>query len=103
MFESLRGQWRTLRDSPAGHRFVCYYERRRSDRSHPVLSAAWISLGGLLTLIGTVLLVAPGPGIPLLLIGACLMARESRGIAGRLDRIERSARSCAARGPRFKP
>lgn len=107
MFESLKSHWQTLRQRPAGQRFARYYEQRRSGRrAHPFVSSAWVALGAVLSLIGAVLLVAPGPGIPFLLVGTCLMARESLSIARSLDRMELRARKlrqvCARRLARFR-
>jgi uncharacterized membrane protein HdeD (DUF308 family) len=72
--------------SPPGRRFQELYERR-APRS--ILKRWGRLLGGvLLCLAGLVMLVAPGPGILILLIGGALMAQESVAVARVLDRAE---------------
>jgi len=50
---------------------------------------------------GVVLCFIPGPGIPLIVIGAGLLADESRALARALDGLEVRARKVIARGRRW--
>jgi membrane protein DedA with SNARE-associated domain len=72
--------------SAPGRRFQELYERRAPCS----VLKRWGRLlgGGLLCLAGLVMLVAPGPGILILLIGGALVAQESIAVARLLDRAE---------------
>jgi len=49
--------------------------------------------GLMLIVAGAVMLVTPGPGVPILLLGAMLIAGESRRAALALDRLELAVRT----------
>ena len=72
--------------SPPGRRFQELHERRAPCSA----LKRWGRLVGgvLLCLAGLVMLVAPGPGILILLIGGGLMAQESVAVARFLDSAE---------------
>jgi hypothetical protein len=72
--------------SPPGRRFQDLHDRRAPCSA----LKRWGRLVGgvLLCLAGLVMLVAPGPGILILLIGGALMAQESVAVARFLDRAE---------------
>jgi hypothetical protein len=72
--------------SPPGRRFQKLYESRPP--CSPLKRWGRLVGGVLLCLAGLVMLVAPGPGILILLIGAALMAQESAAVARALDRAE---------------
>src|SRR5688572_13158502 len=86
----LRQQWRAFKKGRPGRRFQDRYERSQKTRS----SQSWFvrllkpAAGILLFVGGVVLCFIPGPGIPLLVIGAGLLADESRTIARAMDWIE---------------
>ena len=84
MFISER--WRCFRESTPGRRFQERYERT-------VNHVGWrrwalIGTGGVLCAVGTVMLVAPGPGVLLLAVGAFMLAEQSLACAKALDRLE---------------
>lgn len=67
------------------HRFRTKYEARRHSRRNPLVRVLSV-VGGLALLVaGAVLMVIPGPGIPVALVGAGLLAREFRWAAVALD------------------
>ena len=92
MFESTQRQWQTLRSSPPGERFRCYHEQRLSGRSGTLRRWLMLTAGLILAVIGLIMLPAPGPGMLVLLVAACVMARESRSAADALDRAELAGR-----------
>lgn len=88
MFEDTRSTWKTFASRTPGTRFRARY-RRRSERPVGALRKyAVIGVGFVVMVVGAALLVLPGPGILLLLIGAGLVAEESLIAARILDRIE---------------
>jgi hypothetical protein len=88
MREFLRRQWEQFRKSRPGQRFQDYYERKKGSRGGALWSCAAILLGALLCLVGLFFMAVPGPGIPILALGAVLIAQQSLGTARFLDRIE---------------
>jgi hypothetical protein len=85
--QSLKNHWRELADSPPGKRFQSRYEKKQRDgrsngRTLKLVAAA------LLIAAGIVLLVVPGPGSVLIVLGAALLAEESPRIARGLDWME---------------
>ena len=67
-------------------------ERRDRHRKRPLLVRALVVLGGLVTLLGGLaLLVLPGPGIPLLVVGLGLLALEYRWAETALGQVLRHA------------
>lgn len=87
--------------APPGQRFRYLYELKRGSRGGRLYRCAAIAVGALLFLVGVCLLALPGPGIPILLLGAGLMAQQSQGTARILDRTELRLRrffSSRARG-----
>jgi uncharacterized protein (TIGR02611 family) len=67
-------------------------ERRDRHRKRPLLVRALVVLGGLVTLLGGLaLLVLPGPGIPLLVVGLGLLALEYRWAEAALGHVLRHA------------
>ena len=90
MFKEWKRQWHAFSDSPPGSRFAERYERsRRARAGQPIFLRLLKPLLALVLLAaGVVLCVIPGPGIPLLVIGAGLLADESRFLARALDGTE---------------
>lgn len=88
MFKSLKRRWRSFADAEPGHRFRQRYNARRRG-THTRLSSVLTMLGGIgLILIGTVLLVVPGPGIPFVAVGVALMAQQIKWLATAADWLE---------------
>ena len=78
-----RQQWQSFVQSEPGKRFQERNRRHSGQRRYGVLA------GGIaLMLIGLFFLIAPGPGIPFLLLGAALIAEESFVAARFLDWLE---------------
>ncbi len=96
MFDGLRKQWHVFRADPAGERFQRRY-RRNNARTGMVRKFAVIGGGLALLLIGVALLVLPGPGLLLMVIGAGLIAEESSIAARLLDRIDLAVHRVRAR------
>ena len=83
-------RWRELREGRPGKRFQERYERICKERQGGSGGRRVVQLGvGLLLLItGIVLLLIPGPGVPLVLVGGALVAERSRPMARAMDRCE---------------
>lgn len=96
MLEQLKRQWERFREFPAGERFECHYERRQEHRGTPFKRALFIGGGLLIMAAGVFFLPAPGPGMLILLIGASLVAQESRVAARVLDWTELRLRTIAS-------
>ena len=86
--EALQVEWKAFTSSPAGKRFQDRYQRKRgADRPawkkivSPVIGITMVTLG-------LVLLPAPGPGIPVVLLGLALVAEHFLWAAKFLDRCE---------------
>ena len=86
MFPFIAERWRCFRESSPGRRFQERYERT-------VNHVGWrrwavICCGAILCAVGVVMLVAPGPGVLLLAVGAFMLAEQSPTCARALDRLE---------------
>jgi hypothetical protein len=95
--ESLKHNWRELADGTPGKRFQNRYEKKqregqRRGRTLKLVAAA------LLIAAGVVLLVIPGPGSVLIVLGAALLAEESASVARALDWTEMRIRRLLRRG-----
>jgi hypothetical protein len=88
MIAAIKDYWRRFRASRPGHRFQDHYERKRASRGGIAFRCAAMVGGVLLFLVGVFFLAVPGPGIPILLVGAALVAQQWRGMAEMLDRAE---------------
>jgi hypothetical protein len=67
-------------------------DRRTRHRRRPLAIRVAVALGGFSTLLaGTALLVLPGPGVPLVVVGLGLLALEFRWAEAALDRALRAA------------
>lgn len=82
-----RQQWNALKKSAPGHRFQERYERNREDGNLTGRIARTL-LGGALVIAGLTLMVIPGPGLPVLVVGAGLLATDSKPAAKLLDWVE---------------
>lgn len=88
MFESMREQWRLFRADPPGRRFVLRHARHRKLQRKRWHSAFMMSLGVVAMLLGTAMLVLPGPGLLVILLGAFLVGEESLVASRVLDRVD---------------
>ena len=84
--QSLKNNWRELADGTPGKRFQKRYEKKQregnSGRTLKLIAAV------LLIAAGVVLLVIPGPGSVLIVLGAALLAESSSSVARGLDWTE---------------
>ena len=80
--------WRELRAAPPGERFELAYSANRKAGKRGWKRGAAILAGAVLVALGLFMLVAPGPGILVLILGAALVAGESLPMARFLDRAE---------------
>jgi hypothetical protein len=84
----VKGSWEALKSAPPGERFKRrYFSRRELGRRGPK-RVLMIVAGSLLIGVGLFMLVAPGPGILVLVLGAALVAEESLPMARFLDWAE---------------
>ena len=99
MAKGWKERWREFKRGSPGHRFQDRYERKRSDGSSRSSFRRLLKplAAGLSLVAGIVFCVIPGPGMPLLALGACLLADVSRPVAVRLDRMELLIRSLLSR------
>jgi hypothetical protein len=81
-----------------GWRFRNLYDLKRATAGGRVYRCAAMACGFLLCLLGIFFLAVPGPGIPILLFGATLLAQQSRAVAAMLDRTELRLRRLFRRG-----
>lgn len=96
MLEKLKQSWRDFQDDTPGERFQDYYKRRQ--RSHQSIwwKALFIGSGLLIMAIGLFFMVAPGPGVIVIFLGAALIAQQSLLAARALDWLEVQSRKLAA-------
>jgi hypothetical protein len=88
MLDALRRQWRHFKKSRPGRRFQDSYDRKRESRGGMLWRCALMVFGAALCLIGLFFMAVPGPGIPILAVGAVLLAQQSQAAARLLDRAE---------------
>ncbi|MEO8012317.1 MAG: PGPGW domain-containing protein [Dokdonella sp.] len=88
MSGTLRDQWRAFAAQPCGRRFQMRYRQHREKRTGLTRKIIFMSLGVVLMLVGTVMLVLPGPGLLVMIAGAALFAEESKFTALALDRVD---------------
>jgi hypothetical protein len=89
-----------------GKRFQARYEQRRRMRASVLWTPLYLILGSGLFVLGLTMMVAPGPGLIVLFMGAALIGQESLVVARALDRTEvglRRAAHAALRGWRRAP
>jgi uncharacterized membrane protein YbaN (DUF454 family) len=84
---ALKNRRQELAHEPPGHRFQNRYRKKKQEGSSR-LRMLWLIAGFVLMAAGLVLLVIPGPGSVLLIIGAAFLAEESQVAARILDRLE---------------
>ena len=87
VIEALKKNWTALSREPPGRRFQNRH-RRQDRRSSGAGRTLKLALAIALLSGGAVLLLIPGPGSVLILIGAALLAEESIIVARFMDRAE---------------
>ena len=78
MLGPLRRHWDQFKKSRPGHRFQDHYDRKTGSRGGALWRCGAVVLGALLCLVGLFFMAVPGPGIPILALGAVLLAQQSR-------------------------
>ena len=84
----MKGGWQALKQAPAGERFKRRYFSNRELGRRGVKRALMIIGGAALIAVGLFMLIAPGPGILVLIIGGAMVAEESLPMARFLDAAE---------------
>ena len=90
MLRGLKQQWRDLRKGRPGRRFQDQCERKRSGQEGKSWMRRFLQpvIGTIVLAAGIVFCVIPGPGLPLVLVGATLLAEHSQPMARGLDWCE---------------
>lgn len=99
MFDTLKQRWHQFAEAPPGRRFEAHFERRQRTRPRGRHQKILAIGGGVLVMgAGLFFLLAPGPGVLVFLVGALLVAEESRTAARLLDGADLRGRRLAAWG-----
>lgn len=96
MFDALKKRWQEFKRGEPGRRFQDRYFRLRKNQKSHFWKVALVLGGSVLMALGAVMLVAPGPGVLVLVLGASFVAQESLAAARILDKTEVLARRVAA-------
>jgi hypothetical protein len=99
MLAELKKHWRIFKNGRPGSRFEKLYEARKETGGPARI--AFLAAAILLVAGGVVLLVIPGPGLPLIAFGVALLAQQSLWLAKLLDRLEPVLRRLARKGKAF--
>jgi uncharacterized protein (TIGR02611 family) len=91
----MRKHWKELAHGQPGRRFQDRH-RRKHEAGHDPHRALKLGAGIVLVIVGLVLLLVPGPGSVLILVGAAFLAEESLILSRGLDRLEVRLRKLAA-------
>ena len=103
VLKSLKQQWRDLKKGRPGNRFQDRYERNKEGRADESALRRWVQplAGMLLFVAGVFFCVFPGPGLPLLVVGAMLLAERSRVMARVLDWSEMNVRKSISKAKKW--
>ena len=101
MLDSLKQHWRDLRNGRPGRRFQDRWKRNCQAQQAKSLRFVQPVVAVLILCAGIVFCILPGPGLPLVLIGATLMAERSRPIARTMDAAEVKLRAFAIHARRW--
>jgi len=103
MLLGLKRSWTQLKRGRPGHRFQDRAERNRRTASNHSWYIKWLEriFGVILVLAGVMLCFIPGPGLPLIFLGAALLAARSPFVARILDWTEVKTRKVLAWGKRL--
>lgn len=99
----LKQRWRDFKRGEPGHRFQKRFEESQKARTGRPKFTRFLKPAAaiLLILAGLVLCFIPGPGVPLIVIGAGLLADVSLPVARALDGLELRIRKLVAWGRRW--
>ena len=103
MLATIKREWQALKKGRPGTRFQQRAERAKRDRAKQstVKRLARPAIGVVLLVAGVIFCLIPGPGLPLIFIGAALLAEQSRPAARFLDWLEIRARKSFGWGKRW--
>jgi len=87
VFGALRRRFRRFVAAPSGTRFRAYH-LRLEQRPSLMRTLLVVGVGLILLALGLIMLVLPGPGLLVAVLGAALIAGESLVAARLLDRID---------------
>ena len=89
MLDTLKQHWHEFAAPAPGQRFEEHFNRRQRHRPSALHKKILAIGGGILTMgAGLFFLLAPGPGILILLLGATLVAQESLWAARLMDWLD---------------
>jgi len=97
MLDKLRHHWRQFAAHRPGTRFQAQHRQGRRARRTPFARGVRAVLATAITLIGLVMMPAPGPGMVVVAFGLVMLARESAMAARGLDAAELRLRPLWAR------
>ncbi|MBL8250385.1 MAG: hypothetical protein JNK31_01815 [Candidatus Competibacter sp.] len=97
----LKQRWQRFAAVPPGQRFKEHFKRRQQSQPSTFHKRILIMGTGIVVMgLGLVMLIAPGPGILVLLAGGMLVAQESLTAARFMDWADIRLRRLAVRGRR---
>ncbi|WP_428312056.1 PGPGW domain-containing protein [Hydrocarboniphaga sp.] len=88
MLDTLKQQWEQFKAQQPGTRFQAQHRRGHQGAKSPMARVVRAVLAVVITLVGLVMMPAPGPGMLVVAFGLVLLARESLMVARLLDRAE---------------
>jgi hypothetical protein len=88
MLDTAKKSWAELKRGTPGKRFEQRYRRKNPGGRRSGRNTAVLALGLLVLAVGLFFLAVPGPGIPIVVVGAGMVAQGSRVVARLLDWIE---------------
>ncbi len=95
----IKQHWQEFKEGRPGHRFQDRYERNKEAREERSWFTRFIKpfAGVVLVVAGVVFCLIPGPGLPLLLVGAGLLADVSLPVAKGMDWLDVRIRKAFSR------
>jgi hypothetical protein len=99
MLKELKQQWDEFKHARPGHRFQERFERNQEARSGRSRLTRFLKPVAAIVLVaaGLIFCCIPGPGLPLILLGAALLADISGTVARALDWLEVRTRDIISR------
>jgi len=87
MFEKMRSNWKSFKESRPGHRFQERYKRRQQESGGPFdpSRVLYIAVGLVLVVGSAIFGILPGPGTLTFFIGLGMIAGEFKPVARLLD------------------
>lgn len=88
MLDKLKHHWERFKAHKPGTRFRAQHRQGRRGAKSPLARGIRATLAVILTLVGMVMMPAPGPGMLVVAFGLVMLARESLMVARLLDATE---------------